>query len=44
MEEQKTMPLGAVWDMLCPSEDVPVGAAWIGNVEAYEATELSKRA
>jgi len=43
MEEQRTMPFGAVWDMLCQSEEVPVGAAWISEVEAYEASVLSKR-
>jgi L-rhamnose isomerase len=43
MEEQRTMPFGAVWDMLCQREEVPVGAAWISEVETYEAKVLSKR-
>ena len=43
MEEFKSMPFAAVWDMLCEKADVPVGAAWIGEMEAYEADVLSLR-
>jgi L-rhamnose isomerase len=37
------MPFSAVWDMLCLRADVPAGTAWIGAVQRYERTALSKR-
>lgn len=43
MEDLKTLPFSAVWDMLCLRSDVPAGAAWIGEMEAYEAEVQSKR-
>lgn len=43
MEEAKTMPFDAVWDMLCLRAGVPVGAAWIGDAERYEAQILGTR-
>ena len=43
MEEAKTMPFGAVWDYYCLKADVPVGAAWIQEMKAYEQAVLSKR-
>lgn len=43
MEAQKTMPLGAVWDMLCLRAGVPPGAAWLDDVTAYETNVLSLR-
>ena len=42
-EELKTMPFGAIWDEMCVRADVPVGRAWIGEVEAYEGEVLGKR-
>ncbi|HUX01704.1 MAG TPA: L-rhamnose isomerase, partial [Phycisphaerae bacterium] len=44
MEEMKTMPFGAVWDMLCLRAGAPVGAAWIPQVERYERDVLARRA
>ncbi len=44
MEASKTYPLGAVWDMLCLRAGVPVGGAWVREIEAYERNVLSKRA
>ena len=44
LEELKTLPVGAVWDEYCRRQDVPVGAAWLADVKAYEKTVLSKRA
>lgn len=38
MEEQKTMPLGAVWNHYCESAGVPVGAEWLDKVRQYENT------
>ncbi len=43
MEEQKTMPLGAVWDHYCVAAGVPVGAQWLERVRTYEADVLSQR-
>ena len=43
MEEQKTMPLGAVWDYHCNSLGVPVGAAWLETVRQYESSMLAGR-
>ncbi len=43
MEAAKTLPIGAVWDMLCLREGVPVGAGWVKEVESYESSVLSKR-
>ena len=43
MEAQKTMPLGAVWDMLCLQAGVPPGVAWLDDVSAYERAVLSRR-
>jgi len=43
MEECKTLPFGAVWDMACMQADVPVGTNWIGEVESYEKTVLAGR-
>ena len=43
VETMKTMPFGAVWDRLCIESNVPPGAAWIGDVEAYERNVLAKR-
>ncbi|MDF7799053.1 L-rhamnose isomerase [Pontiellaceae bacterium B1224] len=44
MEEFKSMPFAAVWDRLCEKADVPVGADWLAEVDAYEERVLSKRA
>lgn len=43
MEDAKTLPFGAVWDMLCVKSGVPAGAAWIGEMEAYEEEVQRKR-
>ena len=43
MEEQKTMPFGAVWDHYCETQNVPVGRAWLEEVRKYEAAVLSTR-
>lgn len=43
MEEQKTMPLGAVWDHYCESTGVPVGSNWLAEVRRYESSVLSLR-
>lgn len=43
LEELKTMPFGAVWDMVCKTQCVPAGPAWLDEVRAYEREVLSKR-
>jgi L-rhamnose isomerase len=43
MEEAKTLPFGDVWDELCRQANVPVGRAWLDEVDAYETTVLAHR-
>ena len=43
LEELKTFPFGAVWDECCLRSNVPVGRAWMDEIEEYEAGVLSKR-
>jgi L-rhamnose isomerase len=42
-EEQKILPLGAVWDYYCQKSNVPTGRAWLDEVKKYEKNVLSKR-
>jgi L-rhamnose isomerase len=42
-EEAKTLPLGAVWDHYCARSGVPVGGAWLDEVQRYEEDVLSRR-
>ena len=42
-EEAKTLPFGEVWDEFCRRQNAPVGAAWLGEVKAYEKAVLSVR-
>ncbi len=43
LEEAKSMPWNAVWDMFCMRNCVPVGDEFIAGVEEYEAEVTSKR-
>jgi L-rhamnose isomerase len=43
LEENKTLPAGAVWDYYCLQQGVPVGEAWLAEVRQYERQELVKR-
>jgi L-rhamnose isomerase len=43
LEELKTFPLGAVWDMYCLDRGVPVGTAWIAEMQAYDRDVIRKR-
>ncbi len=43
MEEQKMMPLGAVWDHYCASANVPAGREWLESVRKYEHDVTSHR-
>ncbi len=43
LEEAKSMPWNAVWDMFCMRNGVPVGEEFIAGVEEYETEVTSKR-
>ena len=43
LEECKSLPWNAVWDMFCLKNAVPVGEAFIADIEKYEADVTSKR-
>ncbi len=43
MEEAKSLPWAAVWDMYCETQGVPAGAAWLDEVKTYESQVLAKR-
>lgn len=43
LEEAKSLPWNAVWDMFCLRNGVPVGEEFIAEVERYEKEVLSKR-
>jgi L-rhamnose isomerase len=43
LEEQKSLPWGAVWDHYCERSGVPVGIAWLDAVRAYERQVLRLR-
>lgn len=43
IEESKSMPWNAVWDMFCLRNNVPAGQDFIPEVEKYEEQILSRR-
>lgn len=43
LEEAKSLPWGAVWDMFCMKNNVPVGEEFIPAILKYEKDVLSKR-
>jgi L-rhamnose isomerase len=43
LEENKTLPFGAVWNEYLRSQNVPEGEAWLKEVKNYEKGVLSKR-
>ena len=44
LEEEKTLPFGAVYDYFNLKNNIPVGESYIADIEKYEAEVLSKRA
>lgn len=44
LEEAKSLPWNAVWDMFCLKNGVPVGEEFIGGIQRYEREVTSKRA
>tara|TARA_A100001391_G_scaffold131066_1_gene90344 strand:- start:278 stop:1567 length:1290 start_codon:yes stop_codon:yes gene_type:complete len=43
IEEQKMMPLGAIWNHYCQTAGVPVGIDWLEKTRQYEANVQSLR-
>jgi L-rhamnose isomerase len=43
LEELKGLPFGAVWDMHCLQQGVPVGLGYLDEIRAYEKQELAGR-
>lgn len=43
LDSLKNMPFGAVWDYYCLQTDVPVGTAWLKEIQDYEIGVSSKR-
>ena len=43
LEEAKSLPWSAVWDMFCAKNNVPVGEDYIADIQAYEKEVTSKR-
>ncbi|MBF9273089.1 L-rhamnose isomerase, partial [Enterobacter hormaechei] len=43
LEEQKSLPWQAVWEMYCQRHDAPAGSQWLDNVRAYEKEVLAAR-
>ena len=43
LEEQKSLPWQAVWEMYCQRHDTPAGSEWLKSVRAYEKEILSQR-
>lgn len=43
LEEAKALPWNAVWDMYCLRNNVPVGEAFIADIQQYEKEVTSKR-
>ena len=43
LEEGKSLPFGAVWDMFCLRNNVPAGLGFIPEIEKYEKEVTSKR-
>ncbi|KKB05222.1 L-rhamnose isomerase [Pantoea anthophila] len=43
LEEQKSLPWQAVWEVWCLRHDVPADASWLSDVRHYEQQILSQR-
>jgi L-rhamnose isomerase len=43
LEENKTLPFGAVWDYYCEISGVPGGTTWLAQVKRYEKDVLTSR-
>jgi len=43
LEELKLLPAGAVWGHYCLAADVPIGGAWLEEIQRYETDVLRNR-
>jgi L-rhamnose isomerase len=43
LEELKGLPFGAVWDMYCQHQSVPVGIDFMDEIKSYEDSVLTER-
>ena len=43
LEELKTYPVGAVWNMFCHQHQSPAGTAWINAMTDYDRTVIRAR-
>ncbi|NOY42797.1 MAG: L-rhamnose isomerase [Planctomycetes bacterium] len=43
MEELRTLPFGAVWDMFCESHNTPTDRTWMQEIKQYEREVLLNR-
>ncbi|PLR50060.1 L-rhamnose isomerase [Chimaeribacter arupi] len=43
LEEQKSLPWQAVWDVYCQRHGAPVGSQWLETVRGYEKSVLAQR-
>ncbi len=43
LEEQKTLPLGAIWNYLCLQQNKPADGDWLSCIRAYESRVLAQR-
>ncbi|MBM4165044.1 MAG: L-rhamnose isomerase, partial [Lentisphaerae bacterium] len=43
-EENKLLPLGAVWSEFCRRQNVPGDGRWLPQIKSYETAVLVKRA
>ena len=43
VEHRAELPFAAVWDYACLAADVPIGAAWLRDIAAYEVRVLASR-
>ncbi len=43
LEELKTLPCKAVWDIYCSRQDVPIDERWLKEIKTYERRVLNQR-
>ncbi|MDI5036026.1 L-rhamnose isomerase, partial [Salmonella enterica subsp. enterica serovar Montevideo] len=43
LEEQKSLPWQAVWEMYCQRHDTPAGSQWLDSVRAYATRKKHHR-
>ncbi|TNG88855.1 L-rhamnose isomerase, partial [Pasteurellaceae bacterium USgator11] len=43
LEEEKSLPWQAVWNIYCERHNVPVGSRWLADIRRYENNVLNQR-